>query len=75
MAMDLSRIRRFLMPDAASENGRFHEELRQLSHLGLRVIGGTEIVVAVFVFVALVLPMMVSKAAGARRGKRSGGPA
>jgi signal transduction histidine kinase len=50
--MDLSRIRRFLMPDAASEDGRFHEELRRLSHFGLSMIGGTEIVVAVFVFVA-----------------------
>ncbi|MCU1275390.1 MAG: integral rane sensor signal transduction histidine kinase [Bryobacterales bacterium] len=52
MAMDLSRIRRFLMPDAASESGRFHEELRQVCHLGLSVIGGTEIVVAVLVFLA-----------------------
>jgi putative ABC transport system permease protein len=34
-----------------------------------------KLITAVFVFVALVLPMMVSKAAGARRGKRSGGPA
>jgi len=34
-----------------------------------------KLITAVFVFVALVLPMVVSKAAGARRGKRSGGPA
>jgi two-component system NtrC family sensor kinase len=60
MAMDLSRIRRFLMPDAASENGRFREELRQLCHVGLSVIGGTEIIVAVFVFVAQLITDMLT---------------
>ena len=34
-----------------------------------------KLITAVFVFVALVLPMMVSKAAGARRGNRSAGRA
>ena len=34
-----------------------------------------KLITAVFVFVALVLPMMVSKAAGARRGNRSGASA
>ena len=34
-----------------------------------------KLITAVFVFVALILPMMVSKAAGARRGNRSAGRA
>src|SRR5438445_4982560 len=52
MAMDLRRFRGYLLPSADGEDGRFHEEMRRLYHLGLRAIGGTEIAVAVFVFVA-----------------------
>src|SRR5260370_30855958 len=52
MAMDLRRIRGFLLPSADGVDGRFREEMRRLHHLGLRAIGGTEIAVAVFVFIA-----------------------
>src|SRR5713226_278799 len=60
MAMDLSRIRAFLSPGAASQDGRFREELRRLCHLGLSVIGGSEIAVAVFVFVAQLITDMLT---------------
>src|SRR5216684_8507902 len=52
MAMHLHRIRGLLLPSADGDNGRFREEMRRLHHLGLRAIGGTEIAVAVFVFIA-----------------------
>ncbi len=52
MAMDLRRIRGFLLPRTDGDDGRFQEEMRRLHHLGLRAIGGTEIAVAVFVFIA-----------------------
>ena len=52
MAMDLGRIRGFLLPSGDGADGRFQEEMRRLDHLGLWAIGGTEIAVAVFVFIA-----------------------
>ncbi|HKW97668.1 MAG TPA: HAMP domain-containing sensor histidine kinase [Bryobacteraceae bacterium] len=52
MVMDFSRIRGFLFPAIAAEDDRFHDEMRRLTHLGLRVIGATEIAVAVFNFLA-----------------------
>ena len=50
--MDLRRIRGYLLPSANGGDGRFQEEMRRIHHLGLRAVGGTEIAVALFVFIA-----------------------
>jgi len=44
-------LRALLLPDEPQE-GRFHEEMRQLSQGALRVIGGTEIAIAIFILIA-----------------------
>jgi len=65
IAMDLGRIRSFLFPSIAAEDDRFGDEMRRLTHLGLRVIGATEIAVALFAFFAqLVTDMTLPPEAG-----------
>jgi signal transduction histidine kinase len=68
MAMDLSRVRDYLRPDAEADEG-FRQEIRRLSHQGLRILGGTEMAIAVFAFIAQMLTDLASPATAASRQK------
>jgi len=66
--MDLSRVRNYLRPDAEADEG-FRQEILRLSHLGLRILAGTEMAIAVFAFVAQMLTDLASPATAASRHK------
>jgi len=71
--MDLRRIRGFLLPGLESPDEGFVQEMRRLGCVGLRVIGATEVLVAVFVLVAeLVTGTVVPGPSGASRAFISG---
>ena len=50
--MHFSRIWAYLMAGAGTQDGGFTSEIQRLHVIGLRVVGGTEIAVALFVFFA-----------------------
>src|SRR5438128_4806590 len=68
MAMDLSQVRDYLRPDAEADEG-FRQEIGRLSHLGLRLLAGTEMAIAVFAFTAQMLTDLASPASAAIRHK------
>ena len=57
--MDLRRIRGFLLPQLEGQDEGFLQEMRRLGSVGLRVIGATEVLVAVFVLVAQIATGMI----------------
>src|SRR5579863_3080390 len=73
MAMDLGRRWELWWPSTAADDENFRGEMRRLSHLGLRVIGATEIAVAAFSFLAQMITDITGPAApGVGRGLMSG---
>ena len=50
--MVLDRLSRYLLPGAAESDPSFHQQIQRLSHRGLMVVGGVEIMVASFMLMA-----------------------
>jgi signal transduction histidine kinase len=69
--MDLRRIRGFLLPRQDNEDEGFRQEMQRFGCTGLRVIGATEIFVAVFVLAAEIVTVMIERP-GASRALISG---
>ena len=42
------RIERYILPGSIEKDPGFQKEIQRLSHIGLRVMGGVEIALAVF---------------------------
>src|SRR5690349_7298348 len=57
--MHFSRIWAYLMANAGSQDGGFTSEIQRLHVIGLRVVGATEIAVALFAFLARI-PLRLS---------------
>jgi signal transduction histidine kinase len=53
--MWLERIRRYILPGSVEKDPGFRKEIERLSHIGLQVVSGVEIVVSVFMTAAYML--------------------
>jgi two-component system, NtrC family, sensor kinase len=53
--MWLEQLRRYILPGSVEKDPGFRKEIERLSHIGLRVVGGVEIVVSAFMALAFML--------------------
>jgi two-component system, NtrC family, sensor kinase len=53
--MWLERIRRYLLPGSIEKDPGFRNEIERLSHIGLQVVGGVEVMVSTFMVVATMI--------------------